>query len=566
MLTKQLTLGSLFNGIAGWILAAERNGVKTLWEAEIDEYCDAVTKHHFPDVKQLGDITKINGAEIEPVDIICSGSPCQSFSTAGKHTGLDGVSGIFYEFVRVVKEMQDATNGIYPKFVVWENVPGAFSSNNGEDIQAVLNAFDDLGYVLDMNILDAQYMGVPQRRRRIFAVWQSVNSIRQMRTNTSFSIITQCLTEILLCTLNEALSLSEKGQKDSDWKQRKLSEDGLLKKMKLFGIVEKPQFEKLLKDWEGTLRKLLQEQGKLDALLDEKDEPAQEGMTKSELIQQLDEELFGNIDMLWKQFLADLYKKEISFTTLTATSEITEQTICTCSKILESINWLTIRLPKLSENFYETERFILTARKELIKYANERQGGISLFEGLGWVQCWDDYFPMVSDQRQLFIANIREQTRREILFERESVSGHTSESEGTRKGSSESTGNSTDSTGKCVAYSFDSVSSNSMKSANPYSGCREVDKAGTLDTTQPNPAKNQGGIAIHSYSIAGNTIGRKFENGGNGKGVLAECSYTLNTTDRHAVFREGSFGSFVEDTVAGTSKASGGVLSGGVKL
>ena len=127
-----LTLGSLFNGISGWILSAEKYGIKTLWESEIDDYCEAVTHYHYHDVKQLGDITKINGAEIEPVDIICSGSPCQSFSIAGKHTGLDGVSGIFYEFVRIVKEMQDATNGVYPKFVVWENVPGAFSSNKGE--------------------------------------------------------------------------------------------------------------------------------------------------------------------------------------------------------------------------------------------------------------------------------------------------------------------------------------------------------------------------------------------------------------------------------------------------
>lgn len=101
-----------------------------------------------------------------------------------------------------------------------------------------------------------------------------------------------------------------------------------------------------------------------------------------------------------------------------------------------------------------------------------------------------------------------------------------------------------------------------MKSNNPKSGCRETDISRTLDTTIPDPSKNQGGIAIHSYSIAGNTIDRKLENGGNGKGILPECSYTLNTMDRHAVFRAGGFGSFVEDKVAGTAKASGGDFGG----
>lgn len=429
-----LTLGSLFDGIGGWLLAALHNGVKPVWASEIDDYCQAVTHHHFPEVKQLGDITKIKGAEIEPVDIICSGSPCQTFSVAGKHTGLDGVSGIFYEFVRVVREMQEATDGVYPRYVVWENVPGAFSSNKGEDIKAVLNSFDELGYVLDMNVLDAQYMGVPQRRKRIFAVWTNVNTIRQMRTDTSFSIITQLLTEILLCILNEALSLSEKGRKDSAWKQRKLSEDGLLKKMKLFGIVEKQNFEKLLKDWADVRQKLVQEQEKLDAHFEGNEELQLEDMTKSELIRQLDEERFGSIDTLWNNLLADLYKKEKSYTTLTTTGEITDQTICTCAKILESINWLMIRLPKLSENFYETEQFVLMAREVLTKYANERQGNYSLFESMGGIQCWDDYLAMVSDQRVVSLADTRRKPGREVLPVTESVSGDSAESEGKGQG------------------------------------------------------------------------------------------------------------------------------------
>ena len=120
---KELTLGSLFDGIGGWLLAAAGCGIKPVWSSEIDEFPMAVSKYHFPDVEQLGDITKINGAEIEPVDIICAGSPCQNLSMAGNRKGLDGEeSGLFIHSVRIVREMREATNGEYPKWFVWENV------------------------------------------------------------------------------------------------------------------------------------------------------------------------------------------------------------------------------------------------------------------------------------------------------------------------------------------------------------------------------------------------------------------------------------------------------------
>jgi uncharacterized protein with von Willebrand factor type A (vWA) domain len=194
--------------------------------------------------------------------------------------------------------------------------------------------------------------------------------------------------------------------------------------MKLFGIVEKQNFEKLLNDWEEILRKRVQEQEKSDAHSEGSEELLPEGMTKSELIHQLDEERFGSIDTLWKKLLADLYKKGKSYTTLTETSEITDQTICICAKILESINWLMIRLPKLSENFYETEQFVLIAREVLTKYANERQGGYSLFESMGGLQCWNDYLAMVSDQRIVSLADTRRKPGREVLPVAEGLHGH----------------------------------------------------------------------------------------------------------------------------------------------
>lgn len=145
-------------------------------------------------MKHLGDITQIHGDRIEPVDVITFGSPCQDLSVAGKREGLAGErSGLFSEAVRIIREMREATDGIYPNFAVWENVPGALSSNGGEDFRTVLEELARAaepgaviprpagkwrtsgcvmgdGWSIAWRILDAQFWGVPQRRRRIALV------------------------------------------------------------------------------------------------------------------------------------------------------------------------------------------------------------------------------------------------------------------------------------------------------------------------------------------------------------------------------------------------------------
>lgn len=134
-----MTLGSLFDGIAGFPLAAKGQGIKTVWTSEIVPECIDISARHFPEAEQLGDITGMNGAEIPPVDIISFGSPCQNLSTAGNRSGLAGESSkLFFEAVRIIDEMRGATDGKYPKYIIWENVPGAFSSNDGHDFQKVL--------------------------------------------------------------------------------------------------------------------------------------------------------------------------------------------------------------------------------------------------------------------------------------------------------------------------------------------------------------------------------------------------------------------------------------------
>lgn len=198
-----MTLGSLFDGSGTCPLAATMCGIKPVWASEIEPYPIRVTRKNFPEMQHLGDITQINGAEIEPVDIISFGSPCQDLSEAGAQKGLvEGKrSVLFFDAIRIVKEMRNATHGKYPRYVIWENVPGAFSSNKGRDFLSVLRAFVEAaggrdadvpeperkgksdrlawrnagcivgeGYSIAWRVLDAKYWGVPQRRKRIYLV------------------------------------------------------------------------------------------------------------------------------------------------------------------------------------------------------------------------------------------------------------------------------------------------------------------------------------------------------------------------------------------------------------
>lgn len=185
-----MKLGSLFDGAGTCPLAASAVGITPTWASEIEPFPLSVTTARFPNMTHLGDITKIDGSKIEPVDVITFGSPCQNLSIAGNREGLEGeMSQLFHEAVRVITEMRLATNGRYPQICVWENVPGAFSSNKGEDFRTVLETLCKVkdgsaviprppisggkpkwsdagliladGYSLAWRCLDAEFWGVP---------------------------------------------------------------------------------------------------------------------------------------------------------------------------------------------------------------------------------------------------------------------------------------------------------------------------------------------------------------------------------------------------------------------
>ena len=198
-----MKIGSLFDGSGGFPLAATMCGGTPVWASEIEPYPIAVTKSRFPNMKHLGSVTQVKGNKVEPVDVITFGSPCQDLSVAGKGAGLKHTengdeettrSGLFMEAVRIIKEMRESTNGIYPRFALWENVPGAFSINKGEDFRTVCeeiikivepdaimpavpkngwayaDSYSGDGWSIAYRVFDAQYWGVPQRRRRIYLV------------------------------------------------------------------------------------------------------------------------------------------------------------------------------------------------------------------------------------------------------------------------------------------------------------------------------------------------------------------------------------------------------------
>jgi len=156
--------GSLFTGIGGFDLGFERAGMQSAWQIENDKFCNRVLQAHFPEVQRYGDIREIKPSELEPVDVISAGFPCQDLSVAGRRAGLAGErSGLFWELIRILERT-------LPRWCVLENVPGLLSSNGGRDFALILSALAQCGYFVEWAVLDSQHFGVAQRRRRIFLI------------------------------------------------------------------------------------------------------------------------------------------------------------------------------------------------------------------------------------------------------------------------------------------------------------------------------------------------------------------------------------------------------------
>lgn len=534
MMNKTLTLGSLFDGSGGFPLGGLLAGITPVWASEIEPFPIRVTTKRLPFMKHYGNISAMDGGEIEPVDIITFGSPCQDMSIAGRRDGLDGSrSSLFYEAVRIIKEMRCATGGRYPRYIVWENVPGAFSSNKGEDFKAVLEAvigivepetevpmpekarwpYADLymgdGWSVAYRTLDAQYWGVPQRRRRIYLVadfagrgagkilfeseglsgysaegfrsWQrAAGSFTPCTGATGFDGYNGNLTEDTSATLgvNRGMSTGRNGIVLNDQGGGRMD------------VTEKVT---------STLRA----EAHHPPCVMESAGFCTEHSAKSRTI--------GYEEECSPTLRAGVVPAAVALENHPTDSRV---------KLSEdgNVQTLTSRMGTGGNNV-----------PLVMKIRSGCEGG-----GKG---------ALIQENKSATLSCNNDQT----LFEPR-------------------------------AYGICSKDSNAMKSDNPHSGIYEAETARTLDGNGGNPSCNQGGIAVVAFTqnqrdevrdlgdrsavvcanagtkqqtfvLQGSMIGREDRNGPQGGGINEDVSFTLNTIDRHAVYTmtTGSFAQVSED-------------------
>ena len=546
MTNKKLTLGSLFDGSGGFPLGGLLAGITPVWASEIEPFPIRVTTKRLPFMKHYGNISAMDGGKVEPVDIITFGSPCQDMSIAGRRDGLDGSrSSLFYEAVRIIKEMRCVTDGKYPRWICWENVPGAFSSNKGQDFKAVLEAvigiaepnahvpmpekerwpYADLymgdGWSLAYRTLDAQYWGVPQRRRRIYLVadlaggsagkilfeseglsgysaegfrsWQrAAGSFTPCAGAAGFDGYNGSLTEDTSATLGVNCGMST-GRN---------------------GIVLNDQGGGRMDVTEAVTSTLRAEAHHPPCVM-ESAGFCTEHSAKSRTIG-YEEECSPTLRA--GVVPAAVYENHSQDTRYTGPLDVAP----TVSS--------TYGMGGNNQPFVVSDDAPYT-----MKIRSGCEGG-----GKG---------PLIQENKSATLSCSNDQT----LFEPCGWDGGQVSPTLTKQNAGGSQRMPDKDNFTCVLQPFgiSSKDSNAMKSDNPHSGIYEAETARTLDGNGGNPSCNQGGIAVvESYAIQGSMIGREDKNGPQGDGINEDVSFTLNTVDRHAVYAmtTGSFTQVEEDT------------------
>jgi DNA (cytosine-5)-methyltransferase 1 len=472
-MNKKLTLGSLFDGSGGFPLGGLLSGVTPVWASEVEPFPIMVTSRRLPFMKHYGDISRMNGGEIEPVDIITFGSPCTDMSIAGRRAGLEGKQSVlFYEAIRIIKEMRCKTNGKYPRWICWENVPGAFSSNKGEDFRAVLEAilgvvcedaqvpmpeknrwpYADLymgdGWSIAYRTLDAQFWGVPQRRRRIYLVADFAGGSAG---------------EILF----ESEGLS--GYSAESFRAWQRTARGASPCTYAAGF----------DGYNGQLT------GDVSATLG-----VNCGMSTGRNGIVLNDQGGSRMD-------------------------VTDEVTCTLRAESHHPPCVMDTPTVIPLEHHPTDSRIKIEESDAIQTLTSRMG------------TGGNNVPLVmSDEDTPVTLKIRSGCegggKGALLQENKSATLSC---------------NNDQTVFVPKAYGICSKDSNAMKSDNPHSGVYEADTSRTLDRGGGNPTCNQGGIAIvESYALQGSMIGREDKNGPQGDGVNKDVSFTLNTVDRHAVY------------------------------
>ena len=427
---KQMTLGSLFDGSGGFPLGGMIAGIEPRWASEIEPFPVLVTNKRMPQVRHYGDVSKLSGADLEPVDILSWGSPCQDLSIAGKRAGLKGSrSGLYVHAVRIAKEMYEATGGEYPKFCVFENVPGLLSSNKGADFLACLDMMQDIGFIPDINMLDAQYMGVPQRRKRVYITWVNADYILKKRTNISDSIMLQTLTEILLLNLGELLRASGIGLKKSAVQDQNRFADTVKRRIALFSL----QKEGRLQKWQESLDEIqaMFSNGRTGLVSSHGEDPAAEIMSQTGDMKSAGLKM-ANQSMSIGQSLRNALEESCQlmngYTISTQTNGTTGQRICSCFQALLNTLLVTQHLMHSLEmrpmclNFYEWVPYALTQIKE---FTDAGKKHFEVNEGMEWRELFRFYEQELQKEGQSIEQYFTENCGSEILPEPQGLSRHT---------------------------------------------------------------------------------------------------------------------------------------------
>ena len=514
---NNLTLGSLFDGSGGFPLGGLISGITPVWASEIEPFPIRVTTKRLPFMKHYGDISQMDGGKIEPVDIITFGSPCTDMSVAGRRAGLEGQQSVlFYQAIRIIKEMRCATNGKYPRYIVWENVPGAFSSNSGEDFKAVLEAVIGVaepetqvpipeknrwpyadcymgdGWSVAYRVLDAQFWGVPQRRKRIYLV-------ADFAGGRAFDILFK----------SEGLS-GYSAESFRSWQRTAGSAADCTGTASLCLNDQGGQRMDVTDDVTATLRA----EAHHPPCVLESAGFCTEHSSKSRSIGYEEE---TSPTLRAGVVPATVYENHSQDTRYTGPID-TAPTVSA-----------TYGMGGNNQPFVVSEETPKT-----LKIRSGCEGG-----GKG---------ALIQENKSATLSCNNDQT----LFEPCNWDGQQTAPTLTAHNAGGNQRMPDKNHFNCVlqAYGICSKESNAMKSDNPHSGIYEADTSRTIDGNGGNPGCNQGGIAVvESYAIQGSMIGRDDKNGPQGDGINEDVSFTLNTVDRHAVYTmtTGSFAQVSED-------------------
>ena len=384
----QPTVISLFAGIGGFDLGFQRAGFRIAAHVEKDANCRKLLAAKWPDAVSLDDVRTAGKHNLPTCDVVVGGSPCQSFSVAGLRKGLNDPRGnLLLEYLRVVSELR-------PAWMVWENVPGVLSDKT-KALYSFLDALEEISYVvIGLDILDAQFHGVAQRRRRIFVCAQSIESLRSQKTATSVSIFLQCLTEIFQSTLAVL-----KGQLTPDAGSSDLPSGRFVhsvqRRMKLFGLLTEEQASL----WLNNLAALqLSFDSGQDASESNHGSTSRQDVTtgkdtncgmESEMVTESASGALQSIGASWRNTLEEGLSAARLCITSTAPSETIESRIFMCAQACLTTARFTQAYLTSSPNYWKTATSSLTALKEYIEYA--RQTSSDLFGDVGRVREWNAF-------------------------------------------------------------------------------------------------------------------------------------------------------------------------------